>query len=331
MSLFHLIAPSGYCINQQAALRGVQRLTDAGHQVENDEVIRRRYQRFAGTDAERLADVNSLASLTSPDTIVMPVRGGYGTIVMPVRGWRGGYGASRLLDRIDWQALASRQQRDPLLICGHSDFTAIQAGLLAQANVITFSGPMLAANFGAETLNTFTEQHFWLALRKAQFTVEWQGDGPQCDAQGTLWGGNLAMLISLIDTPWMPTIDKGILVLEDVNEHPFRVERMLLQLEYAGILNRQSAIVLGSFSGAAPIVLGSFSFSGAAPNEYDAGYSLESVYAFLRSRLSVPLITGLDFGHEQRTVTLPIGANATLKNTRQGTQLTLSGHPTLQL
>lgn len=304
MSLFHLIAPSGYCINQQAALRGVQRLTDAGHQVENDEVIRRRYQRFAGTDAERLADVNSLASLTSPDTIVMPVRGGYG--------------ASRLLDRIDWQALASRQQRDPLLICGHSDFTAIQAGLLAQANVITFSGPMLAANFGAETLNTFTEQHFWLALRKAQFTVEWQGDGPQCDVQGTLWGGNLAMLISLIDTPWMPTIDKGILVLEDVNEHPFRVERMLLQLEYAGILNRQSAIVLGSFSGA-------------APNEYDAGYYLESVYAFLRSRLSVPLITGLDFGHEQRTVTLPIGANATLKNTRQGTQLTLSGHPTLQL
>ncbi|ECE0864544.1 muramoyltetrapeptide carboxypeptidase [Salmonella enterica] len=302
MSLFHLIAPSGYCINQQAALRGVQRLTDAGHQVENDEVIRRRFQRFAGTDAERLADVNSLASLTSPDTIVMPVRGGYG--------------ASRLLDRIDWQALASRQQRDPLLICGHSDFTAIQAGLLAQANVITFSGPMLAANFGAETLNTFTEQHFWLALRKAQFTVEWQGDGPQCDVQGTLWGGNLAMLISLIGTPWMPTIDKGILVLEDVNEHPFRVERMLLQLEYAGILNRQSAIVLGSFSGA-------------APNEYDAGYSLESVYAFLRSRLSVPLIIGLDFGHEQRTVTLPIGANATLKNTRQGTQLTLSGHPTL--
>lgn len=304
MSLFHLIAPSGYCINQQAALRGVQRLTDAGHQVENDEVIRRRFQRFAGTDAERLADVNSLASLTSPDTIVMPVRGGYG--------------ASRLLDRIDWQALASRQQRNPLLICGHSDFTAIQAGLLAQANVITFSGPMLAANFGAETLNTFTEQHFWLALRKAQFTVEWQGDGPQCDVQGTLWGGNLAMLISLIGTPWMPTIDKGILVLEDVNEHPFRVERMLLQLEYAGILNRQSAIVLGSFSGA-------------APNEYDAGYSLESVYAFLRSRLSVPLITGLDFGHEQRTVTLPIGANAMLKNTRQGTQLTLSGHPTLQL
>lgn len=304
MSLFHLIAPSGYCINQQAALRGVQRLTDAGHQVKNVEVIRRRYQRFAGTDAERLADVNSLPSLTTPETIVMPVRGGYG--------------ASRLLDRIDWQSIASRQQHNPLLICGHSDFTVIQAGLLAKANVITFSGPMLAANFGAETLNVFTEQHFWLALRNAQFTVKWQGAGPQCDAEGTLWGGNLAMLISLIGTAWMPTIDKGILVLEDINEHPFRVERMLLQLEYAGILNRQSAIILGSFSST-------------TPNEHDTGYSLENVYAFLRSRLSVPLITYLDFGHGQRTVTLPIGAKATLRNTHQGTQLTLSGHPTLQL
>lgn len=78
-----------------------------------------------------------------------------------------------------------------------------------------------------------------------------------------------------------------------------------MQLEYAGILNRQSAIVLGSFSGA-------------APNEYDAGYSLESVYAFLRSRLSVPLITGLDFGHEQRTVTLLSGQTRRLKIRARG-------------
>ncbi|MGS8699912.1 LD-carboxypeptidase, partial [Salmonella enterica subsp. enterica serovar Infantis] len=79
---------------------------------ETDEVLRRRDQRWAGTDSDRLADVTSLASLTSPDTIVMPVRGGDG--------------ASRLQDRIDWQALATRQQSDPILICGHSDFTAIQ-------------------------------------------------------------------------------------------------------------------------------------------------------------------------------------------------------------
>ncbi len=253
MSLFHLIAPSGYCIKQHAALRGIQRLTDAGHQVNNVEVIARRCERFAGTETERLEDLNSLARLTTPNTIVLAVRGGYG--------------ASRLLADIDWQALVARQQHDPLLICGHSDFTAIQCGLLAQGNVITFSGPMLvAANFGADELNAFTEHHFWLALRNKTFTIEWQGEGPTCQTEGTLWGGNLAMLISLIGTPWMPKIENGILVLEDINEHPFRVERMLLQLYHAGILPRQKAIILGSFSGS-------------TPNDYDAGYNLESVYA----------------------------------------------------
>ena len=197
MSLFHLIAPSGYCIKQHAALRGIQRLTDAGHQVNNVEVIARRCERFAGTETERLEDLNSLARLTTPNTIVLAVRGGYG--------------ASRLLADIDWQALVARQQHDPLLICGHSDFTAIQCGLLAQGNVITFSGPMLVANFGADELNAFTEHHFWLALRNKTFTIEWQGEGPTCQTEGTLWGGNLAMLISLIGTPWMPKIENGIL------------------------------------------------------------------------------------------------------------------------
>lgn len=248
-----LIAPSGYCINQQAALRGLARLTEAGHRVDNSAVIARRCQRFAGTEAERLADVNSLVNLHTPDTIVMAVRGGYG--------------ASRLLEGVDWQGLIARQQQNPLLLCGHSDFTAIQCGLLAQGNVITFSGPMLAANFGAEEMNAFTEHHFWQALRHPQFTLEWQSNGPACATEGTLWGGNLAMIISLMGTPWMPAIENGVLVLEDINEHPFRIERMLLQLYHAGILARQNAIILGSFSGS-------------APNDYDAGYSLDSVCAF---------------------------------------------------
>lgn len=302
MSQFHLIAPSGYCINQAAAERGVTRLTDAGHQVTHQQVIPRRHQRFAGVESERLADINDLAHLPGRNQIVMAVRGGYG--------------ASRLLDNIDWSALIRRQQQDPLLICGHSDFTVIQLGLLAKGNVVTFSGPMLAGNFGAETFNDFTGHHFWQALRNETFTLEWAGDGPQCREEGTLWGGNLAMLTSLIGTPWLPAIENGILVLEDINEHPFRVERMLLQLLYAGILPRQRAIVLGSFTGA-------------APNDYDAGYDLATMYDYLRSRLDIPVISGLDFGHEQRTVTLPLGAHAKLVHSGRATTLTLNGHPTI--
>lgn len=301
MNLFHLIAPSGYCINQQAAARGIGRLQAAGYQVSNQSILTRRQQRFAGTDAERAGDINALATLEGDNVIVMPVRGGYG--------------ASRLLDMIDWQGIAARQQHNPLLICGHSDFTAIQMALLCQG-VITFSGPMIAGNFGADTLNEFTLDNFWRALRNPAFTVEWQGSGPACDVSGTLWGGNLAMVASLLGTPWLPEINNGILVLEDINEHPFRVERMLLQLFHAGILGRQRAIVLGSFSGA-------------EPNDYDAGYDLPVMTAYLQSRLNIPVISGLDFGHEQRTVTLPLGAQAHLVHADRGTTLAMSGHPTI--
>lgn len=302
MSQFYLVAPSGYCLNQEAAYRGVQRLQEAGHQVLHQEVIPRRQQRFAGTEHERLNDINQLATLEGANRIVMAVRGGYG--------------ASRLLPHIDWQALAARQRQNPLIICGHSDFTAIQMGLLAKGSIITFSGPMLAGNFGAETMDPFTEHHFWQALHNPEFTLEWQGEGPDCRTQGTLWGGNLAMITSLIGTPWLPQIANGILVLEDINEHPFRVERMLLQLLNSGILANQRAIVLGSFTGA-------------RPNDYDAGYDLPQVRDYLRAQLDVPLISGLDFGHEQRTVTLPLGANALLVNNAATTTLTLSGHPVL--
>lgn len=303
MSQFHLIAPSGYCINQDAAQRGVQRLLASGHQVENQTIIPRRQQRFAGTEAQRLNDINNLVNLKGANQIVLAVRGGYG--------------ASRLLESIDWQGLAQRQQQDPLLICGHSDFTVIQLGLLALHNVITFSGPMLAGNVGAPELDAFTMDHFWRALRNSTYSVEWQGNGPHWECEGQLWGGNLAMLVSLIGTPWLPHIEDGILVLEDINEHPFRVERMLLQLYHAGILERQSAIILGSFSGA-------------APNDYDAGYTLETMIDFVRSRLDIPVITGLDFGHEQQTVTLPLGAHASLIHNDSGSRLTLSGHPVIK-
>ncbi len=151
MSQFYLVAPSGYCLNQEAAYRGVQRLQEAGHQVLHQEVIPRRQQRFAGTEHQRLNDINQLATLEGANRIVLAVRGGYG--------------ASRLLPHIDWQALVARQRQNPLIICGHSDFTAIQMGLLAKGSIITFSGPMLAGNFGAEAMDPFTERHFWQALR----------------------------------------------------------------------------------------------------------------------------------------------------------------------
>jgi len=298
-----LIAPSGYCQNQAAAQRAIERLT-VNHKLDNAPIISRRVQRFAGTDEARLNDLNELVKLPTLPDIILAVRGGYG--------------ASRLLENIDYSGLRARFTDHATALCGHSDFTAIQLALLAHSDMVTFSGPMLAGNFGAETLSSFTEGHFWGVLTQPEYSITWQ-DSEDRDGnwQGQLWGGNLAMICSLVGTPWLPKIRDGILVIEDINESPFRVERMLLQLHHAGILAQQKAVITGSFTHA-------------TANDYDAGYQLSTVWEYLEQKTGIPFIHHLDFGHEAETVTLPIGAQATLIAHQKQRQLTLSGYPYLQ-
>ncbi|SFM92571.1 muramoyltetrapeptide carboxypeptidase [Izhakiella capsodis] len=298
-----LIAPSGYCNNQVAARRGIDYFRHLGVKVSGEEVINRRFQRFAGSDGQRLADWQYLQDCTQLPDIVLAVRGGYG--------------ATRLLPALNFPALAARLRHQPVALCGHSDFTAVQMALLSQSGIISFSGPMLVGNFGAEHLSEFTLSHFWHALTSPALQIEWQTSARQLDLSGTLWGGNLAMLASLVGTPWLPTIENGILVIEDVNEHPFRTERMLLQLADSGILARQVAIIVGNFSGS-------------KLTEYDNGYDFDSVWALISERTGLPIITGLPFGHDRDTVTLPLGACAHLQVKETHCSLTLSGHPTLR-
>jgi muramoyltetrapeptide carboxypeptidase len=160
-------------------------------------------------------------------------------------------------------------------------------------------------------------QHFWEALTKP--TVTLTSTVPQVqtvDVSGTLWGGNLAVLASLVGTPYMPPVEGGILFVEDVNEQPFRLERMLYQLHLAGILERQQALVLGDFSGGKPF-------------EYDNGYDLNAMVEHIRSVIGIPVITGLPFGHIPNLVTLPVGADARLVSDAHGFKLTASGYPHL--
>jgi muramoyltetrapeptide carboxypeptidase len=120
--------------------------------------------------------------------------------------------------------------------------------------------------------------------------------------RGTLWGGNLCMVSSLLGTPHWPksSVTKGgVLFLEDVNEHPYRIERGLLQLQQAGVLDAQKAVVLGAFSAWRKSPL-------------DRGYSLKTVVARLRSVTRTPILTGLPFGHVQPKVTLPVGSKVAL-------------------
>jgi len=298
-----LVAPSGYPHDPAAVERALGRLRREGHRLENVDATRRRFQRFGGTDAERAADLNRLADASRP----LP------DIVLAVRG---GYGASRILHGLDYLGLR-RLADQPVAIVGHSDFTAIQCALFAHAGVKSFGGPMFAGDFGAEQTSSFTMQHFWNAISHSSFTVASKAPQRQTvDATGMLWGGNLAILASLVGTPYMPPIEGGILYIEDVNEHPFRIERMIYQLHQSGMLGRQQAIVMGEFSGG-------------RLSDYDNGYSLDAMIEQVRSVIGIPVVTGLQFGHVENLLTLPFGATAHLVATERGFTLKLSDYPHL--
>jgi muramoyltetrapeptide carboxypeptidase len=294
-----LVAPGGYAPEPEALARGIARLEAQGILVHNYYEHDKRHLRFAGADEARLAQLNAAAA--DPD-------------VQLVIALRGAYGMSRLMPHIDFDRMADSGK----IFVGFSDITAFHMGLYARRGAISYAGPMFAGDFGAAEPNDFTLGDFWRCLAGPTHTVSGQGAGnPALDVAGTVWGGNLAMIMTLIGTEHFPRIDGGILYLEDIAEHPYRVERMLLQLMQAGVLERQQAIVLGDFSG--------YRLSPA-----DNGYDFDEMLAYLRATLPCPVLTGLEFGHIPRRVTIPFGAQGRLVSDEAEWRLTMSDYPTLR-
>lgn len=299
-----LIAPSGYPHNRDAMTRGVERLREAGCEVDGLDVLDRTELRYAGSDAQRLADINALATFDTLPDIVLSIRGGYG--------------ATRLLEGVHYDALRERLAGQPIAIVGHSDFTALQMALYAKSGVVTFGGPMLGPDFGPPQLSPLTWRHFWRTLSAPHGNASWDcGDASECDVQGPLWGGNLAMICSLLQTPYFPNIEGGILFVEDVGEPPFRIERLLYHLHLSGVLGRQRALILGDFTQC-------------RPTTYDNGYDLADGFAQIRRIAGIPVLSGMPFGHDADKFTLPFGVPARLRVVGRRASLDFSGYPHLR-
>ena len=292
-----IVAPAGYLPDPAANTRAIAYFEARGCRVHNYYDHDRIHQRFGGTDEARLASLYAAADNPEVD-IVMAARGGYGL--------------TRLMPAIDFDRLAASGK----LFVGYSDITALHMGLYAKTGTLSYAGPFAAVDFGAAEPVAFTRDDFWACLAGPTHTiVEAASGNPRVEASGTVWGGNLAMLVSLLGTEWFPRIDNGILFVEDIAEHPYRVERLLLQLMQAGVLGRQQALVLGDFSG---YKLGAM----------DNGYDFAAMLAYLRATLPIPVITGLSFGHIPRRVTIPFGAQGILVSNDEGFRLTLGDYPT---
>ena len=288
MTTLTLFTPAGVLANAVALKRAARRLTALGFEVSEDAAARLKHQRFAGDDATRLAALHRIAE-QAPSVALAT---------------RGGYGLTRLLDHIDWKLIARSVERGTRWV-GYSDLTAVQLGLLAHADGITWAGPLACDDFGRSDedggVDDVTQDCFVEAMGGELEAVGFRTD-PGFDGlavRGRLWGGNLCMLSSLLGTKHFPRIKGGVLFLEDVNEHPYRVERGLLQLHQAGVLDAQKAVLLGAFTDYRKSPL-------------DRGYTLKSAIEHLRSVTKTPILTGLPFGHVPTKVTLPVGAKLTL-------------------
>ena len=289
-----LFAASGVETRRAHVKRARQRLKAMGYDVTEDSSVRLRHQRFAGTDEQRLDTLHRVADEAPSVALAC----------------RGGYGMTRLLDAVQWRRLKRSVERGTRWV-GYSDMTALSLALLAHTGAPSWHGPMAAEDFGrelgldakADEANEITCETFDQAMHGERealgFRTEarWDGFG----TKGMLWGGNLSMICSLLGTRHWPNISGGLLYLEDVGEHPYRVERMLLQLAQAGVLARQRAVLLGQFSAwkAAPL---------------DRGYGLKAMIKRVAEACpKTALITGLPLGHVPLNLTLPQGLPAVLQ------------------
>jgi muramoyltetrapeptide carboxypeptidase len=296
MSHIYIYSPSSAQRDKPAFRRGVARLEAMGHEVEIDPDALATHMRFAGDDATRLAAIHRAAA--SGADLAMTSRGGYGL--------------TRILPDIRYAALARAVARGTRFI-GFSDFTALQCALYAKTGAVSWMGPVVHDDFGRpdevddimqacldDLLCGQGEGAGWQLPKPPAPKKSAVADAPAAARptrpirNAVLWGGNLAVLSSLVGTPYLPQVDGGVLVLEDIAEHPYRIERMLTQLLLAGVLHKQKAIVLGQFT--------NFQL---APN--DKGFKLQTVVDWLRSKVKVPVLTNLPIGHVPTKVVLPFG------------------------
>ena len=301
----YIYSPSSAVRDKASFRRGVRRLEALGHDIEVDEAALAKHQRFAGDDGVRLAAIQRAAASGADVALIT----------------RGGYGLTRILPAIPYKVLAKSIEKGTKFV-GQSDFTALQMAVFAKTGAVTWAGPALGADFGTDS----TPDDIMEACFDDLITGQGEGAGwqlpkavrlgpPESIAthaqklavtsqfsirNATLWGGNLAVMASLIGTPYLPAVKGGILFIEDVGEHPYRVERILTHLLHAGVLASQKAIIFGQFSNY-KLVPG-----------YDSGFNLAKVAERLQGQVKARVLMGLPFGHVPTKVLLPVGAKVTL-------------------
>jgi muramoyltetrapeptide carboxypeptidase len=278
----------------------VRYLEALGYRVRTGPHLDARQGYLAGSDEQRAADLNAMLRDRR---------------VKAIMATRGGYGTPRLLRRVDYEAV----QRQPKILVGYSDLTALQMALFRRTGLVTFSGPMAAVEFG-EKPDPFTEEHFWRAVTSAKPLGPMVPPGGRSlrprragRATGRLLGGNLSMIVSSMGTPFSPAYRRALLVLEEVNEPVYRIDRLLTQLRNAEVLDGLQGLLFGRFTRCQPT----------GPKR--SSLSLPDILAQAVEWAGAPAVDGVPCGHAGPRWTLPWGVRARLDATEGTLELLESG------
>jgi len=287
-----IIAPASAPPDPKSIDRSIAVLERLGFKAKLAANIRKRWGFLAGSDRERASDLMKMFADREVKAI-MCVRGGYGT--------------ARLLPLLDYQTIRA----NPKIFIGYSDITSLHCAFLVRSNLVSFHGPMLNSDFSQKGLPDFTLRSFVNTLMQPSRPGSIR-DGYQRKttailrrgvASGPLIGGNLSLLCATLGTPDQPSFSKCILFFEDLDEVPYRFDRMLTQLLNAGLLQQVAGIAIG---------INANCHDPKARNAKEYRQTVEDVFRERLLPLKVPVVTGLPFGHIPLNATLPVGVRATL-------------------
>lgn len=289
--LIGIISPASAVDDFAKVEQGVKYLEKLGYKVEVGKNVGKVHGYLAGNDEERLSDLHYMFKKKEVKAIFCI---------------RGGYGSNRLLDKIDYNLI----KRNPKIFVGYSDITSLQMGFFAKTGLITFAGPMLAVDFYSE-ISSYAEESFWSSIttNKPLGKVK-MPEGEKLfglnkgEKEGRIVGGNLAVLTSLIGSKFFPDLKGKILLIEEIGEAPYRIDRMLSQLNFSNNLDKIGGAVLGAFIDC---------------NEKDptkSSLTLGEVVEDYFGRLKVPVIYNLSHGHLENNLTIPLGINVKINSSR---------------
>jgi len=289
-----IVAPASAPIDAKAIDRSVKVLQSLGFKVKLGKHLRKKQGFLAGSDEERLGDLMSM--FRDPEVkAILCVRGGYGT--------------ARLLPLLDYKVIRA----NPKIFVGYSDITSLHCAFLKKANLVTFHGPMLHSDFCKKDMPDFTLQSFLNTLTQpyaagsicktyhGKISVLRRGK-----ASGRLLGGNISLLCTTLGTPYQPSFKKKILFLEDLDEAPYRFDRMLTHLLNAGVLQQVAGVAVG---------LNRNCIDPQAKKRKQYWQTVEDVLKERLAPLKVPVVAGLPCGHVPLNATLPMGVQAELDGT----------------